>query len=619
MGAQFQFCSSSRGPLPRVNSAYLEEDKNIPDGCEDFSDVPKDQFLCPYCPRIPEILNVHSDNGYIELKCKYHGKIAISIHDYYFALKDSLFTYYKTECDCCGNKQGSNGNMFSYCSICKANFCDVCVTNYNQKKKYPKHCQRHLDVCIPVNEKNHRCLDHFREEINTYCADCEENICDKETTVRHKGHNKKKLFEIGEDLAKYRNIIIKKNKLLADIIRFNQLILNTYDKFQYNYFHIKSLINVGKSIEEENKRDALKIEYLISGFEKNLKAQEKALDVLGDKKYNLGFEGNEVKLSLRNRNLDEVGLKMLSQIQFIGLKEIDISKNGIKTIEIFKDMNLPHLEYLNISENNIVDIKPLKEINSKKIKEICLQGNENIEDFAPLVDSDFPALERLRLEKTQFNKNNEICKKLLLKYKDKVFYEVKTLEQLKQKYKNDDYDGEEDKNDNYDREEGRKKDNKIVLDLNGFDAGDNILKELYLCINPDIPIKILNLQNNNIKDASLLSRIPLNKLEILDLSLNKITNIKFLTEMKCNRLKIIYLNDNLLTDISPLIQINDQNLYNRADQTRDKESKLHFPKLEIISLKNNNIKGEAKEVQTIIKICKDKGITIDIKKEEKNN
>ena len=358
---------------------------------------------------------------------------------------------------------------------------------------------------------------------------------------------------------------------------------------------------------------------MISGFEKNLKAQEKALDVLGDKKYNLGFEGNEVKLSLRNRNLDEVGLKMLSQIQFIGLKEIDISKNGIKTIEIFKDMNLPHLEYLNISENNIVDIKPLKEINSKKIKEICLQRNENIEDFTPLVESDFPALERLRLEKTQFSKNNEICKKLLLKYKDKVFYEEKTLEQLKQKYKNDDYDGEEDKNDNYGREEGRKKDNKIVLDLNGFDAGDNLLKELYQCINPDIPIKILNLQNNNIKDASLLSRIPLNKLEILDLSLNKITNIKFLTEMKCNRLKIIYLNDNLLTDISPLIQINDQNLYNRADQTRDKESKLHFPKLEIISLKNNNIKGEAKEVQTIIKICKDKGITIDIKKEEKNN
>ena len=607
MGAQFQFCSSSRGPLPRINSAYLEEDKNIPDGCEDFSDVPKDQFLCPLCERIPEILNVHSDNGYIELKCKYHGKIAISIHDYYKALKDSLFTYYKTKCDACRKMQSSKGNMFSYCSICKANFCDGCVTKYDIKE-YRQHCERHLDVCFPVNEKNHRCIDHFREEINTYCADCEENVCDKETTTRHRGHNKKNLFKIGEDIAKYKNIIIKKNKLLSDIIKFNQLILNSYDKFQYNYFHIQSLINLGKSIEEENKRDEQKIEFMISGLEKNIKTQKKAIEALHDDRYLLDLSGNEVKLSLRDRNLDEEGIKMISQIQFIRLKEIDISKNGIKKIEIFNDMNLPHLEYLNISENKIFDIKPLKEINSKKLKEICLQGNENIEDFSPLLESDFPALERLRLENTQFRKNSEVGKKLLLKYENKVFYEIKTLEELKQKYKNDNYNIEEDK----------QIDNKHVLDLTGFNAGNILLKELYICINPNIEIKILNLQNNNINDASLLSRIPLNKLEKLDLSLNKITNIKFLTEMKCNRLKYIYLNDNRLTDISPLIQMNDQNLYKKEDQVADNKTKLHFPKLEVISLKNNNIKGETKEIQGIVRLFKGKKITIDIK-QEKNN
>ena len=535
MGAQF--CTSSRGPLPRLNSAYLEEDKNIPDGCKDFSDVPKDQFLCPLCPRIPVILKVHSDNGYIELKCKYHGIIIKSIHDYYKDLKKSLFTYYKTKCNSCGKIQGSKGNMFSYCSICKADFCDECLTKYDIKN-YDQHRRNHLDVCFPVNEKNHRCLEHFRSEINTYCADCEENICDKETTIRHRGHDKKNLFKIGEDIAKYKDIIIKKNKILSDIIRFNQLILNSYDKFQYNYFHIQSLINVGKSIEEENKRDETKIEFMISGLEKSIKAQEKAIEALHDDKYLIALYGNEVKLSLRNRNLGDEGLKLISQIQFIRLKEMDISKNGIRKIEIFNDMNLPHLEYLNISENNISDIKPINEINSKKLKEICLQGNKNIEDFTPLLESNFPALERLRLENTQFRENSEVGKKLLRKYDKKVFYVIKTLEELKEKYNNNNY--------YYDNEEGEKKDEKKdknkkeYLDLSNCNLGGILLQELYLCINPEIQITLLNLQSNNIKDASLLSRIPLIKLETLDLSVNGITNIKFLTEMKCKHLKYIF-------------------------------------------------------------------------------
>ena len=34
--------------------------------------IPDDQYLCPLCGRIPEILNIHTDNGHMELKCKYH-------------------------------------------------------------------------------------------------------------------------------------------------------------------------------------------------------------------------------------------------------------------------------------------------------------------------------------------------------------------------------------------------------------------------------------------------------------------------------------------------------------------------------------------------------------------
>ena len=60
------------------------------------------------------------------------------------------------------------------------------------------------------------------------------------------------LFKLYDQSAKYRTLIVEKNRILSDIIRFNQLILNSYDTFQDNFFHIQSVINVGKSLEEEN-------------------------------------------------------------------------------------------------------------------------------------------------------------------------------------------------------------------------------------------------------------------------------------------------------------------------------------------------------------------------------
>ena len=248
MGGQF----SSKVSMPKVNPAELIENKSIPDGFKDSLEVPTDQFLCPLCDKVPEILNVHTDNGHIELKCKYHGIVDITIQQYYKNLKDSLFTYYKTKCTNCNKVQGSKGAMFSYCYYCKADLCDDCVNNFNLDK-FDGHRRNHLDVCISVNEKPHRCLEHFNSDIISFCIDCQENICEKESTKKHRGHKKINFITFEKDIVKYRDIIIEKNKVLSDIIRFNQVILNTYDKFDNNYFHIQSLINLGKSLEEEKK------------------------------------------------------------------------------------------------------------------------------------------------------------------------------------------------------------------------------------------------------------------------------------------------------------------------------------------------------------------------------
>ena len=41
------------------------KDINIPAGNVDMNEIPNDQYLCPKCGRVPEILNIHSENGHI--------------------------------------------------------------------------------------------------------------------------------------------------------------------------------------------------------------------------------------------------------------------------------------------------------------------------------------------------------------------------------------------------------------------------------------------------------------------------------------------------------------------------------------------------------------------------
>ena len=248
-------------------------------------------------------------------------------------------------------------------------------------------------------------------------------------------------------------------------------------------------------------------------------------------------------------------------------------------------MNLPHLEYLNMSYNQIKNIEPIAKLNSQKLKEICLQNNL-IKDLSPLLKSDFLALERLRIENNIFDINHQSFIELINnKYKNRVFYRDKTSEDFNEKYGID--------INIYDE----------ILELSNLKGGDDLLLDLYLIIRPDNNIKQLKLDDNQIKNASLISRIPLYKLKILDLSLNNITNIKFLTEMKSPRLNTIYLNCNQINDIYPLIQITDKN---------DDLSVMKYPNLSIISLKENNFRIDDKKNQEMIKKLIENGIELDL-------
>ena len=96
----------------------------------------------------------------------------------------------------------------------------------------------------------------------------------------------------------------------------------------------------------------------------------------------------------------------------------------------------------------------------------------------------------------------------------------------------------------------------------------------------------MDLSNNKIVDPSLLNRIQFDFLNELILSNNIIKNLNFLKGMKAKNLKRLYLNDNLINDLSPLN--NSENI-----------EKI-FPKLEYISLINNNFDYREPKNQEIL-------------------
>ena len=102
-----------------------------------------------------------------------------------------------------------------------------------------------------------------------------------------------------------------------------------------NYFHLKSVINIGKAMEKRKKE------------------QKEAIKSLQEN-YRIDLNGYEQKVNLWNRKLDDEGLKLVSKIRFKKLKSLELSCNEIININCLYRMNLPFLEYIDLSKTRDV-------------------------------------------------------------------------------------------------------------------------------------------------------------------------------------------------------------------------------------------------------------------------
>lgn len=361
--------------------------------------------------------------------------------------------------------------------------------------------------------------------------------------------------------------LINETQDLSDVIRANQLISRTQEMHPNNYYHIQSLINLGKYIEKRNKTPS-DIDNTINEIIKNNQEKEKkAIETLQNfytiyitnEVENLPLKGEKVEK--KYKWLRDDGFKTLSEIRFKHLIELNLSSNGIISVEPLNNMLLPHLKYLNLSINLIIDIKPVAKLLSENLTEILLQENQ-IEDLEPFKYSNFiESIDTLRVDNNEIDFKSKSFIDVKKKYGKKLIYKSISFEEFNKKYECDlnEYSNN--------------------LELGSRHSGDIILHDLNRLYNSQNSINYLILDDNKLQNVSILIRMPFYHLQILDLSLNFITSIKFLKKFskKCKHIQKLFLNDNKINDISPLINFSDEN---------NKEGKI-FKELTMLSLSNN--------------------------------
>ena len=416
------------------DSSQILVTSNAPNSIDINKDIPRDQYTCPKCKLIPEILKLDLENNEIEIICPKHGKIKLSIKDY--LLSESSFTYYNVVCakDKKLIQRYSPNNIFSYCTECGHVFCKKC-----------SHDHKHNNL-LPLNEINNKCLNHLDDEIK-YCNKCQMNICSK-TIHEHE------LIDIqkpnNEDIEKIKNKkkLLEKNKeSLEYLIKTMDIILNTYEKHPNNYLHNINIVNIAKNLENKqtfstkrtndfmltgsknvkfntltSRLNDKSILNSINGLQKkrNINLEKRILEYFYNE-FDIKLSGKETEIILKNKRISDRHLKLLSSVTFKNLEFLDLENNNISCARIINKFRTPKLLKLNLSFNKISDVSPLKGITEKipTIEEIKLDSNKNItmEDLNNLkseigkdiIKCNFNEFEILyALDKNQFKNENTI-------------------------------------------------------------------------------------------------------------------------------------------------------------------------------------------------------------------
>lgn len=229
-------------------------------------------------------------------------------------------------------------------------------------------------------------------------------------------------------------------------------------------------------------------------------------------------------ISIKNKIYD-----LMNKNLEIDLSYILLDNNLMKTInkfnEFYKD-KIDNYKKLNLSYNNIKDIKPLESLKLRNI-EILVLSNNKIVDISYLKNTDFPHLKKLGLY------NNEISD--IKSLKDTNFNNLEVLSLSYNKI-----------------EDITILDKLNFIKLKVLNLGNNYINKIktidFLENEHFTKLKEIYLENNLIEDVNIFGKVNSNKfnnLEKLSLSENRIKDISCLNKPDFINLKELYLNNNI--------------------------------------------------------------------------
>ena len=326
-------------------------------------------------------------------------------------------------------------------------------------------------------------------------------ICFEEYILRYKENKTEVLLEINGIIPKQLILKLKTNEE-------DKIVINNKDKLKLiDDFNIKysCKIKVNESVLELKNR---KINN--QGFKElcNLNLNLIILNLDCNKITDLTpIKNNENfkclnKLSLSQNNL--IDIKPLYHSYLNNLEDLNLSHNKINDISVLEGMKMNKLIRIYLNDNNISDIKSFEKINCEQLLKLNLSTN-NICKITPLEKASFGKLIELDLSKNNITDISSFEK-----------MELGSLE---------------------------------VLDLSF-----NEINEIFIQKKISFPkLNKLILNNNNIKEIKIDGRLQLGKLYKIDLMQNDIEKIIINKDQQLNRLQIINLTKNKIEDILFLI------------------------------------------------------------------
>ena len=132
------------------------------------------------------------------------------------------------------------------------------------------------------------------------------------------------------------------------------------------------------------------------------------------KKYNLQYIK---EIELGKGTFNDSTINIISSFNFYNLIIIDLSGNGLHSLNFVEDLECDNLEQFLARDNNITDYKLLKKFHKLKIIDLDNNPIKNIDNLGEFVKA-FPNLEKFYLEKTEINTNNDEIGKKIKKIKE---------------------------------------------------------------------------------------------------------------------------------------------------------------------------------------------------------